>query len=361
MQGEERKNSTRNRSRLHDAPPRLKHAYAHHRCKWKLGTSLYPRLLLALFPHAPIFLDLFPATLQISFLQHLFLLLYAGHLRELYVRNMANLSTSLLWTLILLLTALLLAFAVIAQILTTYTTAYLAAPRELTTFIDVVDFSIQENESYDCDVSKVPRLEDKIRLGRLLREIQKAGDDLREDLNQLVVAEGGKTLRASARILWAGHRKGIEDRVRRLDLLRMRFLVVYMGILATAAGEREKSADKSTTPKSTDKTEAHHHTPHRPIMPRGFSDAIAQKKQSLRITTQPTQTMGHSEKTELPHRTGWAGVVQELQRSPRMRQRHASIEGTMRSPPPMSPLGSPLSLSPVREGQSLKGAKLDLL
>ncbi|KAI1332706.1 hypothetical protein F5Y16DRAFT_123540 [Xylariaceae sp. FL0255] len=260
---------------------------------------------------------------------------------------MAESSSSLIWTAILIVSALSLGLGIVALTVTTYTTAYIAAPREITTFVDAVDCSVQENEAYDADVSKVPRLEDKVRLGRLLREIQKQGDDLREDLNRLVIEEGGTTLRTSTRVLWAGHRKQLEERVRRLDMLRMRFMVVYMGIVASAAGEREKkeaAAAKEaarTAPKDLEKMAS---LPPRPGIHKALSDSIKNKPPLRRLTT---QAMGHSEKTQHTHRSGWFGVVAELQRSPILRQRHASIEEAMRSPPPMSPLGSPLALSPV--------------
>ncbi|CAK7219541.1 hypothetical protein SCUCBS95973_003850 [Sporothrix curviconia] len=221
------------------------------------------------------------------------------------------------WTLVLVLTALFLSLVVVGQILARYGAAYWAAPREIAALLDSADSSLQENESYDRDVAKVARRDDKIRLGRLLGEIQRAGDDLREDLNSVLVmprpqdADGSNhdadygngrlvcsekpsfddrrprglerrrataartgpsfssssslrvpssssdhmpscpspKLRASARILWASKRTHLEERLRRLDLLRMRFLVVYMSIVAataTAAAERvEKSAEKS--------------------------------------------------------------------------------------------------------------------
>ncbi|EPE09872.1 hypothetical protein F503_04967 [Ophiostoma piceae UAMH 11346] len=205
------------------------------------------------------------------------------------------------WALVLVLTALclslLLSLLVSAQIVARYTAAYWAAPREIATLLDAADSSLQENESYDRDVvARVPQREDKIRLGRMLQEIQRASDDLREDLNNVLVgghsqqygsteAVGMSTgaaqlvdqkqpvrrkasqqhiaasttaycsslstsvspqLRTVARILWAARRIHIEERVRRLDMLRMRFLVVYMSIVAattTAAAEKtEKSA-----------------------------------------------------------------------------------------------------------------------
>jgi hypothetical protein len=253
-------------------------------------------------------------------------------------------SSPLLWTLILIVTALSLALVVCFHILSTYTSAYLVAPREITTFIDVVDFSIQENESYDRDVARVQRLEDKLRLGRLLREIQKSGDDLREDLNRLLAGEGSTLMRSSARFLWASHRQQLEERVRRLDMLRMRFLVVYMGVITTTAGEREKIAERSI-PKDTEKASVQRHQspPAPPPLPKSLTDSIKRRPPLMKLKT---QAMGHSEKTEQPHRMGWMGVVQELQRSPLMRQRHASIEEAMRSPP-ISPISSPLGSSVV--------------
>jgi len=228
-----------------------------------------------------------------------------------------------LLTILLLLTACLVSVFVLGQIATTYTTAYLAAPSEITTFIDTVDFSIQENESYDRDVAKVTRLEDKLRMGRLLREIQKCGDDLREDLNGLLIDEGGTRLRSSTRLLWAAKRKRLEERMRRLDLLRMRFLVVYMGLIAA------KSAPENTPAKDPEKN---HHSPKmqvRPTLPHALTEGIARKPPLRRLTT---QAMGHNDHSGGPQKQGWAGVVAELQNSPLMHKRHASIETSMASP-----------------------------
>ncbi|KAI1162967.1 hypothetical protein F5B18DRAFT_652063 [Nemania serpens] len=259
---------------------------------------------------------------------------------------MAEPSPSLLWSIVPLVSAISLAFGVITPILTTHTIAYIAAPREITTFLDAVEDSIQENETYDSDVARVQRLEDKVRLDRLLREIQKQGDDLREDLNRLVVEAGGSTLRISARVLWAEHRKQLEDRVRRLDMLRMRFLVAFMGIVSTTTGERAKDAAR-TAPKEPEK--AIPPPPPPPPAPRpSISKSHSDNPQTPRRFT--TQTIGYSEKTEHTHRSGWFGVVAELQRSPILRQRHASIEAAMRSPTPTSPMGSPVAgLRPLRE------------
>lgn len=233
------------------------------------------------------------------------------------------------WTIVLVLTAIVLSTVVLAQVVSTNWTAYVAAPKEITTFIDTVDFSIQENESYDRDVAKVQRLEDKLRLGRLLREIQKGGDDLREELNSLVIAEGTTTLRTSSRLLWATKRRELEDRVRRLDLLRMRFLVVYMGIITSIADKQPPPPPP--LPRDPEKM-ASFKTPTKPVLHKVHTEHHAKVRPPIRRLT--TQAIGHSENTGRPQRQGWAGVVEELQMSPRMHQRHASIEMSMATDKP---------------------------
>jgi hypothetical protein len=241
---------------------------------------------------------------------------------------MADASNSQLWTILLLLTACFVAVFLLGQFATTYTNAYLEAPSQITTFIDAVDFSIQENESYDRDVAKVTRLEDKLRMGRLLGEIKKCSDDLREDLNALLVEEGTMRLRSSTRILWATKRTRLEERMRRLDLLRMRFLVVYMGLIAA------KSTSEQASMKDPEK---HHHIPKmqlRPSLPHALTEGITRKPPLRRLTT---QTMGHNDASGGIQKMGWAGVVAELQNSPLMHKRHASIETAMSSPTSPSP------------------------
>lgn len=236
------------------------------------------------------------------------------------------------WTIILILIAVILSLIVLVQIISSYTAAYQAAPLEIATFLDTADFSVQENESYDRDVAKVQRLDDKIRLTRLLREIQKTGDDLREDINGVVIEENTTKLKTSARLLWASKRSRLEDRVRRLDMLRMRFLVVYMGVVAsqTSTTTHEKLSpppppplptardlEKSPVPK----------TPTRPSLPRGLMEGVINRPPLRSLTTQAL--VNHPEPVPKPSRKGWAGVVQELQTSPKMHQRHASIERAM--------------------------------
>ncbi len=163
-----------------------------------------------------------------------------------------------------------------------------------------------------------------MRLGRLLREIQKGGDDLREDLNGMLVSEDDTRLKAAARLLWASKRAGLEERLRRLDLLRMRFLVIYMSIVAATATAAAEKVERSASPKDPEKAAAHKHAA-RPGLPAALTDGIKRKPPLRRLT----HAMGHNDSSEGSHRLGWAGVVQELQRSPVMHKRHASVELSM--------------------------------
>ncbi|KAK4201624.1 hypothetical protein QBC40DRAFT_52639 [Triangularia verruculosa] len=249
------------------------------------------------------------------------------------------------WILMLALTALVLSLAILSQFATRYARAYIDAPSEVPAFLDAIDSSIVENESYDLDIEKVKRLEDKLRLGKLLRDIQKAGDALREALSALMEeTEGEKRstrLRTGARLLWATHRQELDEKVRRMDLLRMRFLVVHMGIIAGMANETAALASRTNgmVIHGSNKREPSQRpaplvsppmTPEPPPLPpplRSFTDSPVKSRLPLRRLT--VHSMGHPEAIEAPHRTGWAGVMQELQRSPVLRERHASIELAM--------------------------------
>ncbi|KAL1835802.1 hypothetical protein VTJ49DRAFT_6046 [Mycothermus thermophilus] len=261
------------------------------------------------------------------------------------------------WILALSLTALLFALviltAVLAPVASRYAKAYLDAPSEIAAFLDAVDSSVVENESYDRDIAKLKRLEDRLRLGRLLREIQRGGDALREELNALVIAEDGDhhqpRLRDAARFWWANHRERLQEKVRRLDLLRMRFLVVHMSIIAATAAE---SASAATTAASrTDRDRERDRipaTPHNPEkspsfpltpphsgngLPKALADSIRAKPPLRRLTVHTGHALAHPDNVEPNQRKGWAGVVMELQKSPLLRERHASIEMAMsRSP-----------------------------
>lgn len=166
-------------------------------------------------------------------------------------------------------------------------------------------------------------------MGKLLREIQKCGDDLREDLNRLLIDEGGTRLRSSTRLLWAAKRGRLEERMRRLDLLRMRFLVVYMGLIAANSTDQQPAKDP-------EKQEGRRFE--RPKMAvRSFTqdlkEGVQRKPPLRRLTTQAMgQAMGHNDHVGEKPKMGWMGVVAELQNSPLMHKRHASIENAMGSP-----------------------------
>ena len=250
------------------------------------------------------------------------------------------------WILVLSLTALALSTTVLAQTASRYAAAYMAAPREVSTFVDAVDSSLVENESYDKDLSRVQRLEDKLRLGRLLRDIQREGDALREALSAVLVGEDDPRLRAGARVLWAVKRLELEDKVRRLDLLRMRFLVVHMGIIAGVATEaatkqeifaRSRERRPPTPPPLPTPP-----PPTPPPLPPAFliptPEALARSPIERMTARTPvrrstTQAVGYPDSLQGNYRQGWAGVVQELQMSPLLHKRHASAEPSLAESP----------------------------
>ena len=66
-------------------------------------------------------------------------------------------------------------------------------------------------------------------------------------------------------------------------------------------------------------------------MAKALADGIKSKPPLRRLTVQPTTPR---ESPEGNPRMGWAGVIQELQKSPLLRERHASIEMAMSRPSP---------------------------
>ncbi|KAK8903607.1 hypothetical protein QC760_008073 [Botrytis cinerea] len=211
---------------------------------------------------------------------------------------MSPLQSSLPTSLLLTCAATAVSLPLLVQTLLTHLSAYNTAPQDLTTYLSVLESSVQENASYDHDISRISKLEDKLRLAGMVREIQKCGDDLRGLLNKMVSKEDHKRLKLGSRILWGTTRRDLEERVRKLDLLRMRFLVVYLGMVAA-------------------KTEVN----------------LKRTPPLRRITS---NAIGHNEGTGSPQRSGWLGVVGELQSSPLMHKRRASVEQS-------SSIGSPRS------------------
>ncbi|KAJ2904213.1 hypothetical protein MKZ38_008543 [Zalerion maritima] len=258
----------------------------------------------------------------------------------------------------IVLTALLLSLFIFAQAVTTYTAAYRGAPKEIQTFVDALDFSSLENDSYDHDVNRVQRMDDRIRLNRLLRDIQKCTDEFRVQVNNLTRDDTNRAeIRRRSRVLWAHKRPRLEESVRRLDLLRMRFLVVYMGIVANQAPTEKPSAAPTPKPIPTPPTPPTPQqlmltpplTPKPPPLPKSITEAIMKKPQLKKISTAPV-TRGEKGKPKADHHMGWAGVIAELQKSPLLHKRHASIETAMaeqKNAGSSTPSLSPLSSSPT--------------
>lgn len=227
--------------------------------------------------------------------------------------------------------ALSLALLVTTQIATSYFQAYQDAPLELISFLDAVSFSIQENESYGNDTAKVQQLEDKLRLNKLLREIQRGSDELREALNACVV-EGTSKLKISVRLVWKTKKKVLERRMYRLDMLRLRFLVVFMGIVAARTPQIPNPTIPYTPPLSPvgDSEKGISSVPKRPSLPHGLTEAITGRGDHgipppRRFST---QAIGHNDRVNGGQKLGWASVIQELQKSPKMHKRHASTEAS---------------------------------
>ncbi|KAL6896099.1 hypothetical protein HDV57DRAFT_40280 [Trichoderma longibrachiatum] len=234
------------------------------------------------------------------------------------------------WAYLLATTATGMSIVMIAQTANSYWTAYKVAPQEVASFIDTLEFSLEETEDYALDVSMVQRLEDKIRLSRMLREIRRIGDDLRDELGRLVLEEGTTTLRTSSRLMWASKRAQLEERMKRLDALRMRFMMVYLGT-RTSIAEKQPPPPPPLPPMPRQQPDKALYTmPTKPSANKSLDD-FPQRTPARRLTT---QAIGHNEHVETPQRSGWAGVVQELQASPRMRERHASIEKLMKDSSP---------------------------
>jgi len=112
----------------------------------------------------------------------------------------------------------------------------------------------------------------------------------------------------------------------------MRFLVVYMGLIAsktptadqTSPGRGGGDAEKSAAFQTPTRGGAA-----RPNLQHALTEGIVKKPPLRRLAT---QAMGHNDHVGVPQRQGWMGVVAELQNSPLMHKRHASIERDMSSP-----------------------------
>lgn len=247
---------------------------------------------------------------------------------------MSPLQSSLPTSLLLTCAATAVSLPILVQTLLTHLSAYNTAPQDLNTYLSVLESSVSENASYDHDISRISKLEDKLRLAGMVREIQKCGDELRGLLDKMVRKEDHKRLKLGSRILWGTTRRDLEERVRKLDLLRMRFLVVYLGMVAAKTEVVLKEKEREREREDADKVAMGLASPVRSrTLPNNLSENIKRTPPLRRITS---SAIGHNEGTGSPQRSGWLGVVSELQSSPLMHKRRASVEQS-------SSVGSPRS------------------
>ncbi|KAB8290696.1 hypothetical protein EYC80_008336 [Monilinia laxa] len=237
---------------------------------------------------------------------------------------MSPLQSSLPTSLLLTCAATAVSLPILVQTLLTHLSAYNTAPQDLNTYLSVLESSVSENASYDHDISRISKLEDKLRLAGMVREIQKCSDELRGLLDTMVRKEDHKSLKLRSRILWGTTRRDLEERVRKLDLLRMRFLVVYLGMVAAKTEVVLKEKEKEREREDADKVAMGLGSPVRSrTLPNNLSENIKRTPPLRRITS---SAIGHNEGTGSPQRSGWLGVVSELQSSPLMHKRRASVE-----------------------------------
>ncbi|PHH50455.1 hypothetical protein CFIMG_007428RA00001 [Ceratocystis fimbriata CBS 114723] len=311
------------------------------------------------------------------------------------------------WTVVLVPTALAASLMVLAQAVASHATAYTNAPQELGRLLETLRDAATETESYERDVSRVTNMEVKVRLGSLLREIQKTNVSLGSDLAMLLEGDQKEekrsqalvglphikdrmfmpSMKLSARLFWLEYRTDLHDRLRRLDTLKMRFLVVYMGAVASNAQAAATTSIAAVAAAASVTQNQHQPKPITPPMTpkkdermmlmqsvaaaaaaageapklrntRGPSRRAHVKRSSTSASrarsppgsvlsvasTPPARTSERQDQTPTkssssvvsaggnPKTDGWTGVIAELQSSPVMEARRESIETAMKSP-----------------------------
>lgn len=250
-------------------------------------------------------------------------------------------------TMTFILAALLLSLLTIGHVVASHVYAYNSGPLEFHTFLDAANSSIAENESFDHDITRL-QPSDRPRLIKLLDSIQKCGDDLREDLNRLTVDGSDRKLRTQSLLLWKTHRDRLETQLRRLDLLRMRFLTLHMGLLAHSATHPHPHNEKAAERRAPEGQFP------RPAMPKhALTDTLQKiKEKGAHMEKKPSTSQRSMSAARTGHNMqdiakgpqfSMASVISELQSSPKLHMRRASIE--RRTSVPMSPssMGSPTS------------------
>ncbi|EGS18500.1 uncharacterized protein CTHT_0051020 [Thermochaetoides thermophila DSM 1495] len=254
----------------------------------------------------------------------------------------APISAPLPLAVLLSLTSFLLLVTLLVHILPYYK-SYLSASSEVSCLLETSDYLLAEADTYTHEVSKLPRLSDRVRLSKLVREFRREAEALRKEVNSLVLRRGqhqehgrgeGLALRPIARLGWAVYKGRLDERIRRVDVLRVRLLVAQVGVISNTIAEstppptrenspglgviyEEKPLDAPPTPPLTPKT-----------MPRKGWDS-SESFNTTELTPAKQKLTLQTDCVDTSSRKGWAGVVRELQKSPLLKERHASIELAM--------------------------------
>lgn len=115
-------------------------------------------------------------------------------------------------------------------------------------------------------------------------------------------------------------------------MLRMRFLVAYMGLVSAGRVKKYSSKDSEKNgPYSSTNAARPPPPPPLPPLPLGINTGVKKKMSRRRLSR--AAALGRGDNIDGGRKQGWAGVIRELQLSPilQKRQAHASI-GKVMSP-----------------------------
>lgn len=116
-------------------------------------------------------------------------------------------------------------------------------------------------------------------------------------------------------------------------MLRMRFLVAYMGLVSAGRVKKYSSKNSETNgPYSSTNAARPPPPPPLPPLPLGINTGVKKKMSRRRLSR--AAAMGRGDNNDGGRKQGWAGVIRELQLSPLLQKRnaHASIGKAMSSP-----------------------------
>ena len=158
----------------------------------------------------------------------------------------------------------------------------------------------------------------------------------------LVVEESKTKLKGTSMLLWKSHRQRLESRLRRLDLLRMRFLVLHMGLIAGGAIVPDRPVERRTPVGQFARPErpnlSHHaHSVSEGLVVRKREARKGDVRKEVRfedqvltptpIRTQSLNVTGHTNsEVGFGQKMSFLDVVGQLQKSPLLLKRKKDIE-----------------------------------